>query len=365
MQSFIVGSVCTTTSAISGPLPPDELLDPARVGVRGRERAGAEPQRQVGDEPLVGVDEAQLRGIDAELGAHDAAHGRGVAGDLVARGFLAERLEMRLHRRHLRHRQLDRPLDLLGDRVRLLEREVAGKLEVERELGAAVDRDDRDVVHLAHARHVERRSVRALAHGGVCLRRLDVDDDVRLRQRRLHRALDRVGRRVALADGRVVRDADHDVREHAPGRLTHAQAPQLHRGAEPDDRLACRLLRVRGSAVHQHVDVAPHQPRGGDQHEHRDEERRDSVGARMPGADEQQADEDGDRAGEVAPEVERVRRERGARVRARRAPRGDRPGDVDADHDADDEQRVPGRVHGRAAVDEPHDRAPDDGRRWQ
>ena len=35
--------------------------------------------------------------------------------------------------------------------------------------------------------------------------------------------------------------------------------------------------------------------------------------------------------------------------------------DVDADDDADDEQRVPRGVHGRAAVDEPHDRAPDDG----
>ena len=105
--------------------------------------------------------------IDAELGADDAAHGRGVAGDLVARGFLAERLEMRLHRRHLRNRSLDRSLDLLGDRVRLLEREVARELEVERELGAAVDRDDRDVVHLAHARDVERRGVRALAHVGI------------------------------------------------------------------------------------------------------------------------------------------------------------------------------------------------------
>ena len=260
-------------------LAPDQLLDPARVGVRGRERARAEPQRQVGDEPLVGVDEAQLRGIDAELGAHDAAHGGGVAGYLVARGFLAERLEMRPHRRHLRNRQLDRSLDLLGDRVRLLEREVAGELEVEGELGAAVDRDDRDVVHLAHARDAERRSVRPLADGGICLRRLDVDDDVRLGQCRLHRALDRVGRRMALGDGRVVRDSDHDVREHAPCRLAHAQAPQLHRGAEPDDRLACRLLRVRGSAVHQHVDVAPHQPRSGDQHERRDEERRDRVGA--------------------------------------------------------------------------------------
>ena len=113
------------------PLSPDELLDPARVCVRVGEGVGAEPQREVGDETLVGVDEAQLGRIDAQLGADDAAHGRGVARDLRAGRFLAERLEVRLHRGHLRNRTLDRALDLLADRVRLLEREVAWKLEVE------------------------------------------------------------------------------------------------------------------------------------------------------------------------------------------------------------------------------------------
>src|SRR2546430_2562786 len=112
-------------------LAPDELLDPARVGVRVGKRVRAEPQRQVGDETLVGVDEAQLGRIDAQLGADDATHGRGVACDLRAGRFLAERLEVRLHRGHLRNRTLDRALDLLADRVRLLEREVAWKLEVE------------------------------------------------------------------------------------------------------------------------------------------------------------------------------------------------------------------------------------------
>jgi len=48
-----------------------------------------------------------------------------------------------------------------------------------------------------------------------------VDDDVRLGQRGLHRALDRVGRCVALRNGCVVGDRDHDVCEHAPGRLPH------------------------------------------------------------------------------------------------------------------------------------------------
>ena len=128
----------------------------------GGERIGAEPQSEVGDETLVRVDEAKLGGIDAELGLDDAAHGRCVAGHLGARGLLAERLEMRLHRRHLGNGPLDRPLDLLSDRVRLLEREPAGELEMERQLGAALDRENRDVVHLAHARHVERRGMGAL-----------------------------------------------------------------------------------------------------------------------------------------------------------------------------------------------------------
>ena len=143
----------------------------------------------------------------------------------MARRLLAERLEMRPHRRHLGDGTLDRALHLLGDRMRFLERKVAGELEVERELGPAVDRDDRDVVHLAHARDVERRGVGALAHVGVGgAARLDVDDDVGLGQRRLHRALDRVRCRVALSDRRPVVDADHDVREHAPRGLAHAQA---------------------------------------------------------------------------------------------------------------------------------------------
>ena len=71
-------------------------------------------------------------------------------------------------------------------------------------------------------------------------------------------------------------------------------------GRESDDRLPRRLLRVRGDAVHEHVDVAPHQPHGRDEDERGDEERCDRVGARVARAHEQQADEHGDRAAEVA-----------------------------------------------------------------
>ena len=246
--------------------------------------------------------------------------------------------------------------------MRLLERESAGKLEVERELGAAVDRDDRDVVHLAHARDVERRGVRALAHVGVGgLDRLDVDDDVRLRQRRLHRALDRVGRRVALPDGRVVVDADHDVREHAPRRLPHPQPPQLHRRLDADDRLPRRLLRVRRGAIHQHVDVAPHQPGRREQDERR--RRRAPRPSRRPGWPARTSSRPTSTATEPPRSLPKWSAfDASAGLEYARAAR----------HDAvvratsmqmtmpDDEERVPGRVHGRAAVDEPRDRVPDD-----
>ena len=68
-------------------------------------------------------------------------------------------------------------LVLLGDRVRLLERQLARQLHVQRELRPPVDVDQRDVVHLAHARDGDRRGVHALAQRLVG-ERLDVDDDV-------------------------------------------------------------------------------------------------------------------------------------------------------------------------------------------
>ena len=155
-------------------------------------------------------------------------------------------------------------------------------------------------------------------------------------------------------------DADHDVGEVAPRRLPHAQPSQLHGRLYADDRLARRLLGVRGSAVHQDVDVAAHQPRGREQDEGGDEERRDRVRPRVARSHEEQTDEHRERAGEVTAEVHGVRRERRARIGARHSPRGRRPGEVDADDHADYEKRVPGCVDRRATVDEPHDCAPGD-----
>ena len=112
---------------------------------------------------------------------------------------LGQRLEMRLHAGDLGHGGTDRRLELLGDRVRLVERQLARQLDVQRELGVAVDVDERDVVHLADVRDRERRCVRTLAHvassiGSTCTTTSAFGSAP------LDRGLDRVGGGVALAD---------------------------------------------------------------------------------------------------------------------------------------------------------------------
>ena len=50
---------------------------------------------------------------------------------LAARGRLRERFQMALHIDDLRHPVDDRALDLLGDRMRFVEMQLAGQLEME------------------------------------------------------------------------------------------------------------------------------------------------------------------------------------------------------------------------------------------
>ena len=97
--------------------------------------------------------------------------------------------------------------------------------------------------------------------------------------------LDGVRRRVSLRDGRPGRDADHDVGEVPPGRLAHAQAGAgRRRGRIALDRPARRGRGVGRRAVHEYVDVPPHQSRRRHEHEQRDEECGDRVGVRTAGA---------------------------------------------------------------------------------
>ena len=164
--------------------------------------------------------------------------------------------------------------------------------------------------------------------------RLDVDDDVCVGEPRAQRFLDAVGGRVSLADGRTGRDADHDVGEVGATGLAHAQPSKLDRGIELGDGPPCALLRVGRSPVHEDVHVSPEQAAGGDDHENRDEERRDGVAGGEAEGGEGEAGEDGERAGKVASEVERVREERVAPLLPAGSPGDGQPRRVDRDHAA-------------------------------
>ena len=256
-----------------------------------------------------------------------------------------ERFEMRLHGRGFRYGVENRALDLLGDRMRVVEAERAGKLEVEGDLRPAVDRQHVDVVHLAHVRHVKRRVLGPLADLSIlCGLRLDVDDDIGLGERAAHGFLDVVCRCMTLRDGRAGRDPDHDVDKVPPCRLPQSQPAQGDTGYLLADRLARGRGRVGRRAVHEHVDVPPDQPdRRGDD-EDGNEERRHRVALRPAEGSSSEPREDGNRAHQIASEVQRVREQRGARIAPRRSQRDGRPRDVDDDHRHDDHERPPRSV---------------------
>ena len=122
------------------------------------------------------------------------------------------------------------------------------------------------------------------------------------------------------------------------------------------DRRARGLLRGTRSGVHQHANVASHQPPRREQHQPGDEQRGDRVGLGVAGPYEQEPDQHRDRADEIEREVQRVRAERGARVLVRRTVQRARTARVDQDHSAHDGQHVPARVRRRAVPGETVDR---------
>ena len=89
-----------------------------------------------------------------------------------------EGLEVRAHRPDLGNRREDCVLDILGDLVSVLQGQIAGKLQVERHLHAAVDLEHDQVVDLADLRHRERGGEDSLARLSFGAPRLDVDDDI-------------------------------------------------------------------------------------------------------------------------------------------------------------------------------------------
>ena len=98
--------------------------------------------------------------------------------DELARSHLGERLEVGLHRGDLGDGVDDRPLDLLRDLVGLVERQVAGELQMERQLDVTSERDDAEIMDLADPRDGHRGCERAVPERNLVGSRLDVDDDV-------------------------------------------------------------------------------------------------------------------------------------------------------------------------------------------
>ena len=180
---------------------------------------------------------------------------------LAAGCRLGERLEMALDVDDLGHPVDDRPLDLLGDRVRLVERQLARQLEVERDVEAVGQLDHRQVVDLADARDRHRRLAHPLAQCRLDTGGLDVDDDVAAGERSVHGLLDAVGDGMALTHGGARGDADHDVGERAAGRLAQPEPAHLDRRIERRDRGPRCANGIRRRPVHEHVDVAPDQAR--------------------------------------------------------------------------------------------------------
>src|SRR5207244_11489861 len=115
-------------------LASDPLLDGRGDRVRlaeGARRVEGEGKEE--DQAVLGLEQAELAGDAAGLRAHDAQCGLPRNADGAVTGTpplcrLRKRLEMRLHGVDLGQRLDDRVLDLRGDRVRLVERELAGQL---------------------------------------------------------------------------------------------------------------------------------------------------------------------------------------------------------------------------------------------
>ena len=139
-----------------------------------------------------------------------------------------------------------------------------------------------------------------------------MDDDVAVGQRAVHRVLDRVGRRVALADRRAGRDADHHVRELPARGLPHPQPPQLDPRSAPIAASAASCASDGTRSISTSM-LTLHQPSRGEQHEPGHEQRGRRVGPVIARPRGDEAEQHGRRAGEVAGEVERVRLQRGLR----------------------------------------------------
>ena len=231
------GSVCTTTSAIAGTaLRTRSSIALARPCASASEPALPSPSVRNTTIPSSVRTKRSSRGSAPVSSRTAASIARGVDVDLLAGRRLPKRLEVRLHAPDLGNVRTDRRLDLLGDVVRLVERKIARKLQVERDLDAPVDLEDLEVVDLAHLRNGERGGEDALADRAGALARLDVNDDVDPRECVVQRLLDTIGGGVTLTDRRARRDADDDVGEVLSPRAAQPEPAELDRRVESRDR---------------------------------------------------------------------------------------------------------------------------------
>ena len=212
--SWRYGSVCTTTSTTAGTAPRTRAsIALARPCASARESARGKPESEKDDDARLGANEPELARFGARLCPHRRLDRSGVDVDLLARRRLADRLEVCPDGPDLGSLREDRGLDLLGDVVCPVEREVARKLQMERDLDVPVHVQHGQVVQLAHVRHGERRGQDTFAKCRVAALGFDVHDDVDPGKCIVQRVLDAVRRGVPLTDGRPRRDADDDVRE--------------------------------------------------------------------------------------------------------------------------------------------------------
>jgi class 3 adenylate cyclase/tetratricopeptide (TPR) repeat protein len=330
------------------------FLDHAGQRVRfGERRVSPESEREERDETVVRSHEAKLPRRGSRLGCDDSYDGIRVDERLPTGGCFGERLQVCPHVLDLGHGGENRALDLLGDVVRAFQLEVAWKLQVERDLHAPVHVQDAEVVDLPNLRDPERGRQHPLADLRPCPPRLDVHHDVDRGKPFAKCVLDTIRGGVALTHGGARSDADDDVRKVPASRLTYAEPPQLHGWVERVDRRAGCVFRVDRSPVHEHVHVAAEKAHRSRDDEGGDEQRSERVALGEAERDGRQPGEHRERAGEVAPEVERVREERVAAIATRCAQRHRRPRGVDDDDERDRRERPPRRVHGR--VDRSHE----------
>src|SRR5947207_1304010 len=141
----------------------DSLLDLARAGVGVRKRrARVQAERDVDEQSVTRLQETELTWLGSSRLAYEAHDGIRI--DVVRLSpacLLGEWLQVRLHGVHLGDVLDDGALDLRRRLVRVLERQMAWQLQMERHLRSAADVEDAHVVHFAHLRNAERGAVRS------------------------------------------------------------------------------------------------------------------------------------------------------------------------------------------------------------